>query len=86
MNLSEKQKEVFRKAKEALQNQSWFKGICMDNFPTDQEIDKEGIEDSVSSVCMETEMWDAWDENGFIPLRIARFVTKREMENETSCQ
>ena len=81
MKLSEKQKEVFKAAKNSLQGKSWYKGICMDNFPTDKEIERDGIESAVQQVCMETEMWDAWDDEGFIPLRQA--VEQDKLEKTT---
>ena len=56
-NMTPAQKEVFEKAKELLQNRSWFRGICTDNFPSNNECVKNPIL-SVNSVMAETRMWD----------------------------
>jgi hypothetical protein len=62
-NFTPKQQRVFDTAKARLEKESWYNGVCCDNFPTDQEID-EDFEGAVVSVVMETERWDA---EGFIP-------------------
>jgi hypothetical protein len=56
-NLTEKQQQVFDIVKKRICNKPWFKGVCVDNFPTDKEID-EDFSSAVNMVEMETEMWD----------------------------
>lgn len=51
-----KQEAVFARAKEILEQKPWFKGVCMDNFP--EECDIENIEDEATGIAFETAMWD----------------------------
>jgi hypothetical protein len=55
--LTSLQQKVFDEAKRQLQHEPWFKGICMDNFPTDEAI-ADNFADAVSDVVLETFMWD----------------------------
>ena len=57
--LTEKQEQVFDRAKQMLEGEEWYMGVCMDNFPSDQEIERNGIEESAQSVYCETASWDA---------------------------
>lgn len=56
-NLTNKQKKVFDAAFFRINSKRWFRGICLDNFPSDESID-EDFNGSVNSVIYETEMWD----------------------------
>lgn len=57
MKWTEAQKRVKDAAEAQLQDKAWFKGICLDNFPTDDEA-KENFEDAVAQVVVETKYWD----------------------------
>jgi len=59
MELTEKQKEIFELARAKLEKKPWFKGVCLDDFPTDDEIEILGKEECVSIVVDETTLWDA---------------------------
>lgn len=61
MSLSELQQQVFDHAKAWLEQKPWFKGVSMDDFPTDEEIKRDGVEDSAMGVVMNTAYWDASD-------------------------
>lgn len=51
------QQEVLTKVKEILSSEDWFVGVCLDNFPSDDEC-RNNFDDAVKSVCFETAMWD----------------------------
>lgn len=57
--LSILQQEVFNKAKKVLKVGNWYNGVCLYDFPTDEEIEKEGIDNAVSIVYSQTAYWDA---------------------------
>ena len=59
MTFSKKQQIVLKIAKEKLEKEDWFDGVCLDNFPTDQDIERDGIESCAESVYYETALWDA---------------------------
>lgn len=60
--LTPKQTEVANRVKEILSAEPWFKGVCIDDFPSDREID-EDFDGCVAQVMFVTEMWDApWPE------------------------
>jgi hypothetical protein len=54
-----KQEAVLARAEEILKDKPWFRGICLDNFPDERDI--ENIEDAAFSVALETAMWDDHD-------------------------
>lgn len=56
-NLSELQQRVFDAADGKFSSKPWYKGVCLDNFPSDEEI-QEDFEGAVTSVYFETAMWD----------------------------
>jgi len=56
-NLTPAQKNVFQEAVNRLKDKKWFDGVCMDNFPEDDDC-KSDFEDSVNSVMFETAMYD----------------------------
>jgi hypothetical protein len=56
-NLSPLQQKVFDAVIAWGQSKSWFRGVCMDNFPDDVEIQAD-FDEAVSAVCFETAMWD----------------------------
>lgn len=58
MARSDLQQIVFNKARDAMKNENWYKGVCVDNFPSDADILRNGINESVSAVIFETELWD----------------------------
>jgi len=60
MMLTPKQQAVANRVKEILQNKPWFRGVCVDDFPTDREID-EDFDGCVAQVEFVTAMWDAPD-------------------------
>lgn len=51
------QQKVFDAVKEWGSTKPWFRGVCMDNFPEDDEIES-NFDDAVTGVCFETAMWD----------------------------
>lgn len=57
--MTELQNKVFELALKKLEKESWFKGVCMDKFPTDESICKHGIESAVDDVWFETAYWDS---------------------------
>lgn len=58
MSLTTKQKKVYDKALSMLKHEKWYRGVCMDNFPTDKDIERDGTESCASDVFMETAYWD----------------------------
>jgi hypothetical protein len=58
--LSPLQQQVVTEVEQQLGKKTWFKGVCMDHFPTDADI-ADNFDDAVSSVILETEMWDNHD-------------------------
>lgn len=55
--LKENQTKVFKEAKKRLSKYNWFKGVCLDNFPEENDCANNFI-DCVNSVILETEMYD----------------------------
>ncbi len=56
-HFSDKQQKVFDAAKAQLEQKPWFRGVCCNDFPSDNSID-ENFDDAVNSVLFETAMWD----------------------------
>lgn len=56
-NFSDLQEKVITAAKEILQKYSWYSGVCVDNVPSDKEIELD-FEEAVQGVVFETAMWD----------------------------
>lgn len=54
---TDSQNKVFNEALKRLESEKWFRGVCCDNFPDDNEC-KEDFENAVKSVMFETAMWD----------------------------
>ena len=52
-NLTSSQISVLTAARKTLQTKSWYKGVCMDNFPDDYACVTD-FENSVLSVIFET--------------------------------
>lgn len=52
------QETVFEAAKAKLESEPWFQGVCIDDFPTDDDI-RENFQWSVIQVEMQTAYWDA---------------------------
>lgn len=57
MPLTQLQEKAINKARENLQGNVWYKGICLDGLPTDQEI-MDDFEGSVMMIELETAQWD----------------------------
>jgi hypothetical protein len=55
--MTEKQNQVVEAARERLKDRPWFKGICLDNLDTDEEIDKD-FEECVEALVTDTIYWD----------------------------
>lgn len=55
---SDEQQRVFDLAKKRLQEQPWYSGVCMDSFPSDEDIRQKGINACVQQVFDETSYWD----------------------------
>lgn len=58
--LTELQEKVTTAAKERLKNYKWFRGVCIDELPSDKQI-SEDFDGAVTDVTMSTAMWDAND-------------------------
>jgi hypothetical protein len=58
--LTELQQKVSDAAKEQLKEYKWFRGVCVNDFPSDQQI-SEDFEGAVTEVAMTTAMWDSND-------------------------
>jgi hypothetical protein len=56
--LTENQNNVVNEARKRLKDKPWYRGICLDNVPTDSAIDAEGFEKAVQDVVLETSFWD----------------------------
>jgi hypothetical protein len=57
-DLTVTQRRVFNEAKSKLENRPWYVGVCMDNFPSDEQILLVGFKMAVSRVILETAMLD----------------------------
>lgn len=57
MMLTSKQNAVADKVRSILKDETWFRGIALDNFPSDDEIDAD-FDGCVSQVICETAYWD----------------------------
>jgi hypothetical protein len=57
--MTELQNKVFELAKQKLSKESWYKGVCMDNFPTDSQIIQFGTNAAADEVWFETAYWDS---------------------------
>lgn len=55
--MTEAQLKVLEGARARLKRKPWYKGVCLDNFPTDAECIKDEDE-SIRTVFAETELWD----------------------------
>ena len=49
---------VAAKVRECLQSEPWFRGVCINDFPTDLEIERDGFKSAVETVIMNTQYWD----------------------------
>jgi len=65
MNLTHLQQKVFDLAKARMKDQEWFRGVCINNFPTDDIIEQDGVESCVDMVEKITEYNDnpQWDKS-----------------------
>jgi hypothetical protein len=55
---SKLQQEVIDQARVLLSEFDWYKGVHTSEMPTDSEIQRDGIDESVAQVCMESAYWD----------------------------
>jgi hypothetical protein len=55
--MTESQNKVFEEAKKRLKKKKWFRGICVDNLPSDKDC-RDDFEGAVSELIFETAMWD----------------------------
>jgi hypothetical protein len=55
--MTESQNRVFEEAKKRLKKKKWYRGVCMDNFPSDK-VCRDDFEGAVNDVTCETAMWD----------------------------
>lgn len=58
MERTQKQQAVIEAAAAKLKKNSWFRGVCLDNLPSDEEIDREGFEEAVEALVLDTAFWD----------------------------
>lgn len=56
--MTERQQKVIAVVKDKLKKYEWFQGVCLNDFPTDAEID-EDFEEAVERVIEETLYWDS---------------------------
>lgn len=66
MLLTELQHKVFDAARASIKDKPWFRGVCLDRFPSDGQITAD-FQGAVDSVTMKTAMWD--DPNFYRALR-----------------
>lgn len=57
--MTELQQHVFDLAKVKLMKETWYRGVCTDNFPTNAEIERDGVQSAVDYVWFETAYWDS---------------------------
>jgi len=55
--MTEKQQEVVHAAKVRLQDKPWFRGVCIDALPHDDEIIKD-FDGCVQSLVLDTMYWE----------------------------
>lgn len=58
MHLTESQHHLYREVRARIQDRPWFRGVCLDDFPTDLEIERDR-EAAINCVIDTTAMWDA---------------------------
>jgi len=51
------QEEAVEAAALRLKNKKWFRGVCLDNLPDDEEIERD-FNAAVDKIIMETQMWE----------------------------
>lgn len=49
--------KVVEEAKRRIRGESWFKGVCVNHIPNEQDCE-DNFEHCVNQVILETEMWD----------------------------
>lgn len=58
--MTDLQQQVVDRAKRALENEKWFRGVCIDNLPKDSEIERDGVEESAQQLISDTYLWDGY--------------------------
>ena len=57
---SVRQKAAIQRAREQMQDQPWFRGVCLDKLPkNDRELKKQGFYNVVDALVCDTIYWDA---------------------------
>lgn len=64
-DFSTKQNSVIEEARKRLKQYHWYRGVCLDDIPTDASILREGFEKAVQDVVLTTSFWDAPGFTGF---------------------
>ena len=57
-NLTKRQNAILSKARRILKREPWYRGVCMDGFPSERTC-KEKPRQAIISIVMETAYWDA---------------------------
>jgi hypothetical protein len=61
MELTDLQKQACALARKQIEGKPWFRGLCLDNMPTDEEIACMGLHEAATSIAFQTAYWDADD-------------------------
>ncbi len=61
MELTQLQRQACALARKQIEGKPWFRGLCSDNMPTDEEIADMGLEDAATLIAFQTAYWDADD-------------------------
>lgn len=57
--MTDLQKTVIDAATSSLQHHRWFKGVCLDRLPADEDIHTHGLQWAIDELCVDTTYWDA---------------------------
>lgn len=60
--MTELQQKVIDTVIQRLKHEPWFRGVCLDALPSDQEIEKD-FEEAVEQLILDTAYWDDPDVN-----------------------
>ena len=61
MELTDLQKQACALARKQIDGKPWFRGLCLENMPTDEEIAGMGLHEAATSIAFQTAYWDADD-------------------------
>ena len=75
------QQAVFQAARKLLKREPWYQGVCLDNFPTEEECHAD-FDRSVERVFEETRYWDGYPKRGggFRVTPVTAAVTAKEVQ------